>query len=141
MIPACKPVAQRAGYLGCARSHSSGAHINASSLHHPCGLLRDRGAGLLLLSSHSNPHTYSGLAMLFYSLAAAPLAFERLVAPPCSAAGEVVGCALSLLGCGLDAARKTAASLLSAAVHVPAVMREFQQQVGAQAAHPGRISS
>ncbi|KAG2449728.1 hypothetical protein HYH02_005255 [Chlamydomonas schloesseri] len=90
--------------------------------------LVEAGGVELLLAMPRNPHTYSGLAMMLYSLAAAPLAFERLLAAGHAAAA--VGAALGLLGCGQDGARKTAVSFLSSVMTFPAALREFQAQDG-----------
>ncbi|GLI63939.1 hypothetical protein VaNZ11_007080, partial [Volvox africanus] len=119
----------------------------------------EAGGVELALSLPRSPHTYFGLAMLLYSLAAAPLAFERLLTPSPAAAvgggsgggsggggggdsstvscpavragpGAVVATALSLLSCGQDLARKTAVTFLSSVMHFPATLIEFQAQDG-----------
>ena len=41
-----------------------------------------------------------------------------------------MSCALGLLMCGVDGARKSAASFLASCLHIPVVLQEFAAQVG-----------
>jgi hypothetical protein len=73
--------------------------------------------------------TYAGLATAMVGLAYLPLVFERVCALP-GLPTQLVALMLGMLGCPLDAARRSAAMFFEMAVHFRAVLEEFEAQGG-----------
>ncbi|KIY96542.1 HIV-1 Vpr-binding protein [Monoraphidium neglectum] len=93
-------------------------------------LLVEAGGVQLLLALPRNQHSYPGLSLALFGLAALPLAFERACALPAPVPREMVAAALSLLTSGSDVARKNGALFLDHALSTRVVCKEFDSQEG-----------